>query len=127
MRRLTLAIVVGSLVLGFGTACLFRSGRQVDPEEGPVDRFADVTVQVKNDNFYDATIYVLSGDIRERLGNVGGGATQTFRFGWRSSRVRFVIALLAVGEYPTEEITTNPGDELELQITPDLHRRAPAR
>jgi hypothetical protein len=82
---------------------------------------------VENQNFYDATVFALarSGEQR-RLGIVTGNSEGTFTFRWVQDELRVIIRLLAGGSTATEPILVNPGDSLNLVITPDLHYKIPA-
>ncbi|MSR07312.1 MAG: hypothetical protein EXR93_09650 [Gemmatimonadetes bacterium] len=123
MKRQT-AVLLFLLVVLVAGACIFPR-RAADPGDLPSDPWeGPITVSVENQNFYDATIYAVSGTSRERLGNVRGLGADRFSFTWKATEVYFIIALLAVGEYPTEQISINPGDQLELTIDPALHHKS---
>jgi hypothetical protein len=88
----------------------------------------EITLHVDNRNFYDAQLYAVASGSghRRRLGWVPGYGEETFTFRWFSgSDLRIGIDLLAVGSYLTEPLAVMEGDELELVIQPDLHRRTP--
>ena len=57
-----------------------------------------------------------------RLGSVSGNTEGTFTFRWASIDLRIEIDLLSVGSTLTDVLPVDEGDELELQIRPDLHR-----
>lgn len=90
---------------------------------GPAESDPEVTLHVTNQNFYDATLYATWESHRTRLGTVTGYASDTFAFRWQSTQLRIQIHLLSVGNYLTEPMSVSPGEELELFIQPDLHRR----
>ena len=97
--------------------------RNVRPPEQPS---RDITLVAKNQNFYDATLHAIGlGGTRQRLGNVSGNTEETFVFRWSSVELRIEIDLLSVGSIVTEPLPVDEGDELELIIAPDLHRRIP--
>ena len=108
----------GCALLGGG-----RSGSEGEdqPRPAPV-----LTLHVENQNFYDATLYALarSGE-QQRLGVVTGNSQGTFTFRWQQDELRVIIRLLAGGSTATEPILVNPGDSLNLVITPDLHLKIP--
>lgn len=86
----------------------------------------DVTLVARNHNFYDATLYTIGpGGSRQRLGRVSGNSNETFVFRWGSLELRIEIDLLSVGSTVTDVLPVDEGDELELIITADLHRRIP--
>ena len=105
-----------------------RSGQASDNSaQGHIpDRTRDLTLSVRNQNFYDATLYAIApGHYRQRLGFVTGNSEDTFTFRWSAIELRIEIDLLSVGSTVTEPLPVDEGDELELIITPDLHRRIP--
>lgn len=115
----TAAFVLGGCrLLGGG-----KGGGEDEPRPAPI-----LTLRVENQNFYDATLYALarSGE-RTRLGIVTGNTQGTFTFRWVHDELRVVIQLLAGGATATDVILVNPGDSLNLVITPDLHTRIPAQ
>jgi hypothetical protein len=82
-----------------------------------------VHVKVLNDNFYDATIWVVVNGSRQRkLGVVTGKQDAEFTMAWSVPRLlQFEIDLLTGnGSCLTEGMMVDPGDDLELQITPEL-------
>jgi len=80
-----------------------------------------VTVEVQNRNFADATVHVLRGNERIRLGIVSGADSQTFEVPWRlSMAMRVNIRLLAGGECLTDDLMVDPGDRLLVEVPVDL-------
>jgi hypothetical protein len=80
-----------------------------------------VRVIVKNEGFYDATIYLLRGTERRRLGNVPGNTTHTFTlqrnlvFG--ITDLRFIVDWIGRrGGATSETIAAQAGDEIQLVI-----------
>ena len=119
IRRTPMAAVVALLCAACATS------RSEPLEEFPIERTRDLTLYVRNLNFYDATLYAVSGAQRVRIGIVGGNQEEKFTFRWSQLDLRIEIDLLAVGKYLTDELPVDEGDELELRIQPDLHRRIP--
>jgi hypothetical protein len=92
----------------------------------PESASRDITLVAKNQNFYDATLHVIGlGGTRRLLGRVAGNSEESFVFRWSSVELRIEIDLLSVGSTVTEALPVDEGDDLELIITPDLHRRIP--
>jgi len=122
MRSLILRWMAAAVLL----PCAACATSQTQPlDEFPVERTRDLTLHVENQNFYDATLYAVSGAQRLRLGIVGGHQDGEFTFRWSQLELRIEIDLLSVGKYLTDELPVDEGDELELQIQADLHRRIP--
>ena len=89
-------------------------------------RDRELSLFVRNQNFYDATLYAIGpGGMRQRLGTVTGNTEETLRFRWSRLELRIEIDLLSVGSTLTEPLPVDEGDELELIINHDLHRRIP--
>ena len=94
-----------------------------DPGSVTPVQMQDLTITVTNQDFYDATVYVLMGSNRRRLGSALSNDKATFTFPWGDPRVRFEIALQSAGSYLTEYILVSAGDALQYTIPPDAHRR----
>lgn len=117
--RSTLSVVaVLMLAAEFGGCAGLRGA---DSEAGPQAQ-ADVTIEVENQNFYDARIYLLIFGRRTRLGLVPAYRTQTFSFELPPDDVRIEVDFVGAGGFVTEPMPVSAGDELVLQITPDAHR-----
>lgn len=113
-------VVVG-LVLALGlSACALagRHGRQGTPE-----RPAPITLEVDNQNFYDADVYTVIGGQRMRLGTVTGESKAHFTFPWTPQDVGMQVHLVGVGTYNSDTMQVYPGDRLVLVLMPDMHTR----
>jgi hypothetical protein len=119
-RRLRAAVL---LVLSAGTLLMGgcgTSGRTIpgaDPFAGGAAA-AEVRLRVRNNNFYDATLWALNDSgSRRRLGTVSGNQSAVFTMPWPyAATLRVQIDLLAGSTCTTDPISVNPGDDLELQI-----------
>jgi outer membrane biogenesis lipoprotein LolB len=119
------SILVGltAALMGLSGCALFGGGEEESRATTPRER--ELTLYVDNQNFYDATLYAVDGGYRQRLGVVGGHNEDVFRFRWPYLQLRIEIRLLSVGSHTTYELPVDEGDDLELRIQPDLHRRIP--
>lgn len=107
------------------TAC---AGQRAPSPYTGTEGATTVELEVRNDNFADATLHALRGTERIRLGVVGGHGGRTFRLDWRFSQpLRIEIDLLAGGRCVTEPLQVDPGDELYLRIEPQLGSMAACR
>ena len=86
------------------------------------NRVTEASVTVKNENFYDATVYTCRSSQRQRLGVVTSNQTRTFEFRWVASDLRFLVDFTAAGSWMTRPMYTQPGDELQFVITSNMHR-----
>ena len=80
-----------------------------------------VRVTVQNDGFYEATIYLLRGAERRRLGTVNGSSTATFTLArhlvFGITDLRFAVDWIGRrGGTASETILAQPGDEIRLVI-----------
>ncbi len=118
-------LLVALSVTPFVAACALLPGRADSGEAVQAQRSRYLTVEVDNQNFYDATIYAVRPGMRLRVGRVVGFNKETFEFAWPDLELRFEIALLSVGSYYTWSLPVERGDQLALTILPDLHLRRP--
>jgi hypothetical protein len=120
MKVVTTALMI-STVVGVGMAC----GRSAPALGGlSPERPDSVTIDVINDNFYDADIFAeYEGDQRRRLGMVSGFSSQSFTIPYRDARLVMVMRLIGVGEALSNVLSVSPGDVLELRLEPDLHHK----
>jgi hypothetical protein len=115
-------IRIGLLIAILGLAACGSANRGRSPARAS----RDITLVAKNQNFYDATLHAIGpGGSRQLIGRVMGNSEESFVFRWSSVELRIEIELLSVGSTVTEPLPVDEGDELELIITPDLHRRIP--
>jgi hypothetical protein len=123
--RSSLTVVAALLLTAQLGGCAGRKG--ADNEAGPQSR-AEVTIEVENQNFYDARVYLLVLGQRTRLGQVNGNSTETFSFALQPDEVRIEVDFIGgAGGFVTEAMPVSAGDQLELQILPDAHRLRPKR
>ena len=119
MRQL-LRPAYGTAVIAMTLACGGHAGPSVAPEIP----YRDLTVEVRNYNFYDATIYAWDAGERLRLGMAQGKSTTNFTFRWDLGDVRFIIDFIGAGELVGESLPVEPGDDLLLIIGQEDHRKA---
>jgi hypothetical protein len=118
--RVCLKVAAALMLAAQLGGCAGRKG--ADSEAGPQSQ-ADVTIEVENQNFYDARIYLLVYGNRTRLGQVTGNSTQTFSFAVQPDDIRIEVDFIGgAGGFITESMPVSAGDQLELQILPDAHR-----
>ena len=115
---MTARIVALTISFGLGlTAC---SSLGASPFDDGVDP-GTVHVEVDNQNFYDATIYVVSGAGERRLGVVPGKTEKTFVARLVvPDNVRLRVRMLAGASFTTEVLSANPGETLLLIIPANL-------
>lgn len=119
------AYLIRALILAL-TTTLVQVGAPARPAVAQQDSVRrEISVEIHNDNFHDATVYAVRGGLRLRLGFVSGFAKDTFTFRWPEGDLRMEIKLLAAGSYYTQVMSVQQGDELQLTILPSLHTLPP--
>ena len=101
---------------GSGTGVPTSSVRPMEKEK--------VSVEVQNQNFYQATVYAYRAGNRARLGVVESQSTRSFEFMWITGDLRFLIDFFANGCILTESVAVNRGDDVLLILEPQDYRRA---
>ncbi len=78
----------------------------------------EIRIDILNNNFSDATIWVFVGNTqRDRLGTVTGKTEETYVLPWDLSQpLSLEIKLLAGPRCLTRSIDADPGDILQLEI-----------
>ena len=114
-----------------GAACLLVAASGGGASAQNVARVRDsvprgVSLEVDNQNFYDATIYAVRPGLRQRVGYVTGEQKSTFSFRWPDGDLRLEIDLLSVGSYYTQVMDVQQVDELQPTVLPYLHTLPPA-
>lgn len=112
------ALALCFLVVLVQAGCALRGeGVRTDPEaEGqPEPTF----LEVENQNFLDARIYVIWEGVRTRVGMVTGHTTETFQFEKQQGQLlRVEVDFVAGGGFVTEEMQVWPGETASLVISP---------
>lgn len=86
-------------------------------------RATQLRIEVNNLNFNDATLHVVTGGSRERLGTVTGKASRTYTIGWETARDLWIeVNLVGEGSFTTNAVGANPGEMLQLFIEVDSRR-----
>lgn len=119
MKSVAMYLAVGALALVI-SACGAGQVASEGPAEAAPSR--DVTLEVENQNFYDARIYLLESGTRTRLGSVPGSSTRSFKFRAMTDQAQFVVDFVGGGEFNTTTIQVSPGDQVVLTVTASSHR-----
>ncbi len=102
---------------GSGTGAPMSSVRPADEKE-------EISVEVRNQNFYQATVYAYRAGNRRRLGVVESQSTRSFEFVWFTGDLRFLVDFFANGCILTESLPVDRGDDLLLILEPQDYRKA---
>ncbi len=107
-----------AVVLALAAPACGGNSQAVVPEPADFQDDVSMRVEVENRNFSDATIYVVDGGVRQRLGRVNGKSTLTFTFRWYRQQLAMVADFTGGGEAVSELLTVHPeiGDDLRLVI-----------
>jgi len=96
-------------------ACATGGSRGVDPDAPPI------VLEVRNNNFQDATIFFTRDGERQRLGIVTGKTDQTFAIPWGPNLLLRLEANFIGGGYcSTRDFQMEPGQRFVLELQPDL-------
>lgn len=75
-----------------------------------------IRLYVENNNYHQATISAL-GNLRRRIGIVGGHRSESFRIDWPGpDELQLEIDILAGGNYITNSVPLEPGETATLYI-----------
>ncbi len=111
-----MATILATLVLLSGCALLSRqAGSPVnwDGEREPTT----FVLEVENQNFNQARIYLIQNGQQQRLGIVNGNTTETFEARtWGGSEIRVRVDILAGGGFTTDPLVIWPGENVLLRI-----------
>ncbi|MGH7576151.1 MAG: hypothetical protein ACREM1_13625 [Longimicrobiales bacterium] len=110
--RLSGTVALAMLV----TACAGRSQRDATPR-------ADITVDIVNDNFYDARIHALhDGGRRRTLGTIAGNGGRTRKaLEWEPRMLIFEVSFIVEGSvYRSLPLDVSPGEAIELRLPPNI-------
>lgn len=99
----------------YGCAILPRGER---PAPDAPSNNEPVLLEVNNQNFQDARIYVIWDGFRERAGLVNGNTRQTLRLQSRDGQLRVEVDFVAGGGYVTDPIQVWRGETIQLIIPP---------
>ncbi|MCH8146031.1 MAG: hypothetical protein IIA55_15070 [Gemmatimonadetes bacterium] len=105
-------------------ACAGGSGTGVPTSSVRLMEKEKVSVEVQNQNFYQATVYAYRAGNRARLGVVESQSTRSFEFVWITGDLRFLIDFFANGCVLTDPLAVDRGDDLLLILEPQDYRRA---
>jgi hypothetical protein len=102
-------------VIAHSAACSSRRAQRTE-------NFPPVKLEIINQNFYDATVYLLWRSDRRRLGVVGGNSRQSFTSQWYGPEVQVELQMLAGTRVRGDRFGVNPGDEFVIEIPSDPNR-----
>lgn len=117
MTRTLLALV---LLVGIGGCSATGIPNPFDREARAAGR---LRIEVSNLNFNDATLHVITGGSRTRLGTVTGKASGSYTLDWGMSGDLWIeVDLVGEGTFSTNSVDARPGQSLELLIESDSRR-----
>ncbi|MCZ6915531.1 MAG: hypothetical protein O7I93_02040 [Gemmatimonadetes bacterium] len=90
----------------------------------PVASGRRLSVEVENQNFYDATIYAYDQGSRKRLGIVDSEGSRSFTFSWTTGNLRFLVDFFANGCILTDPLFVESGDDILVVLQPQDFRMA---
>lgn len=122
-RSTTPAVQARGILLAAALLLLLPACSTLARQAGPsVDWDGDrdptsFVLEVENQNFNQARIYLIHNGQRRRLGMVNGGTTQTFEVDtWGGSEIRVEVDFIAGGGFTTDPLVIWPGENVVLRI-----------
>ncbi len=116
VNRIRIAVATGLVALALAGCSRNQADTGIIPSQPTI-------LRVDNQSFNDMRIYVIQGGQRIRVGTANGKQISTFKLsrsvisGFTSVRVQ-AVPIGANGNSVSEEISIQPGEELELRISP---------
>ena len=119
-RLLSSRLSLSALLLLVNLGCAARSR---SPFEGRADRGEEqIQVRIENQNFNDATVHVLRGGERIRLGVATGKTDKDFRVRWNFTLpIEFQISLVGGGSCRVRSMTVDPGDRVWVRVPLEIY------
>lgn len=114
----TALVLVGIAVAVLsGCAQLFdRGGGDDDLWDRASGGGGDITLSIRNDNYYDARVYARWNGERDRLGLVTGLTSEVFTMSGRSGSLRLEVDFVATRNFVSRPVQVGPGDHLTFRI-----------
>jgi hypothetical protein len=119
----------GALIVAAMTYGGCASSSTPDPFSQALRERGEIQINVMNQNFSDATLWVVGqADRRIRLGTVTGKRDGSFTIPWEYSEPAHIeIDLLAGSRCATDSMVVDPGDILELIVQIQFEETAACR
>lgn len=114
--RRAFGFLIPVLVLATAGCSVPLLGERGDPTVGPQENV--VILEVENQNFKDARIYVIWNSSRDRVGMVTGNTRQTFRLRGQEGQLRVQVDFVAGGGFTTDPLQVWRGETIQLVIPP---------
>lgn len=111
------AVTLAALLTVAGCAQLWeRGGGDDDLWDRASGSGTDITLLVRNDNYYDARVFVRWNGERQRLGLVTGLTSEEFTMRGRTGTLRLEVDFVATRNFVTRRVDVGPGDYLTFRI-----------
>jgi len=94
------------------------AGQGLRPDPAPGRESEATFLEVENQSFLDARIYVIWEGARSRVGVVTGKTTEVFRFQRREGQLRVEVDFVGGGGFTTDVIQIWSGEVARLVIPP---------
>jgi hypothetical protein len=96
------------------------------PNDDFDDRPGPIPVHVKNENFLDVNVSVVSGGTTRRLGDVPGNSTGDFNINWVIANGNGIVLLATpiggTGQARTPSLNVSPGQEIDFRVASVLRQ-----
>lgn len=122
-RRAFVRVGTRLAIVAFAASACSRSNK-VEMEEEP--RPEPIPVVVKNENFLDVNVAVLSGGVSRRLGQVSGNGSAEFRLNWNVANGQSIsLTATPIGQnarYTSPGFSISPGQMIVVRIASVLYQ-----
>jgi hypothetical protein len=113
-KGIDLRVVMGAVLLA--TSGCVSSGGAADPFTGPAK--SQIVIEVDNQGFNQATVWMISSAGERRLGTVNGKGEKSYTLQWpRSGDLRLRVRVVGKRGFTTARQLVFPGENVELRIT----------
>jgi hypothetical protein len=107
-----------AFVLLFVAACSRNKGEMEEGED--IQRFEPIPIHVKNENFLDVNVAVVSSGVSRRLGMVSGNGSADFKINWSVANGQQVsLTATPIGgsqRYTSLALSVQPGQIIEFRV-----------
>lgn len=99
-------------------------GAKVETDDAP--RPEPIPIRVRNENFLDMNVSIVTGGATRRLGQVAGNSTANFRINWNVANGQAIsVVAVPIGQnarYTSPSMSVQPGQMIEVRLAAVLRQ-----
>jgi hypothetical protein len=119
-----------ALITVAALAALAACSQKTDPNAEPVPIPDPIALHVKNENFLDMNVAVVTSGVSRRLGTVSGNSAGTFSIPWNVANGQTLVVTATPiggrGYATTGGLSVSPGQVIEFRVGSQLRQSAVA-